>query len=1074
MKAVRGFGALAYAVALLVASGVVPATVGAQAWGPADSARITGLRWRSLGPAIAGGRVTTITVDPRDADVIYVGSASGGVFKTTNDAATWTPVFDHASNLSVGAIALAPSDPDEVWVGTGEANNRNSSPFGAGLYRSLDGGQSFSFVGLGATRHIGRIAVDPRDPDVVYVAALGHLFGPNPERGLYRTRDGGKTWQKVLYIDDNTGVVDVALNPANPNIVYAAAYQRRRRAWGFDGGGPGSGLYRSVDGGDSWEKLTKGLPAGAKGRIGLAVWPGDPNLVLALVQARGGGLFRSEDRGTTWTKVNDLDPRPMYYSQVRIDPSDRDRIYVLGTRLYRSDDGGKSFHTLALEKDYNLGAHVDNHALWIDPRDSRHLLLGNDGGFYASRDRGKTWRFPANLPIEQFYDVALDMATPYHIYGGLQDNNSYEGPSATRRWQGIMNRDWSVVDFGDGMYAAADPTDPHVAYASSQGGAILRIDPITGDRKSIQPVPPDTSTHYRFDWTSPILLSPHDPNTVYLGGNRLFISHDRGDSWTATKDLSRGIPQDSLPIMGGLTDSTTLSRNDGTASYGEITTISESPVQAGVLWAGTDDGNVQVSRDDGKTWTEVGGRLPGVPRRMVVSRVEASHAAAGRAYVSLDGHWDDDYRPWLFVTDDYGRSWKSLGAGLAADSATTVDVVREHPDNPNLLLVGAENGVYASLDAGVHWFRLGLGMPHVAVKDLEIHPRDDDLVAASHGRGVWILDDIGALAGMSPAVAAAPLHVFSVRPSTLFQYRNGVPPLGEEAFMAPNPPFGAVIDYSLASDLPGGVSVRFRDARDSVVRTLHGPSTAGIHRLVWDLRRDPLPMDTTRFEPPALDVGPQGPLVMAGRYTAELDALGDTATTTLEVRTDPLHPVPEAEQETRYAFTLALYRLERRAYDAALRSRALREGATAAVKAFRDRKPADAAVLARVDSMARVVSKPDREIARVNLSLRNWWRGLIGQFDGGSSTQGTMTGPTPGQERRLGWLRDRLTTALGDLDEAIGKTLPELNRALATEQVLPVQVPPTTGAGADSSRAGGPAATAAQPAMAAQPAAGGG
>lgn len=994
---------------------------------------LSGLTWRYVGPAIAGGRVTDIEVVPGDASHWLVGAASGGVFESTNHGITWKPIFDDAANLSVGDIALAPSDPLEIWVGTGEANNRNSSPWGAGVYHSTDGGKTWALRGLEETRHIGKIVVHPTDPTTVWVAALGHLWGPNPERGVFKTTDGGRTWTKVLHIDDDTGVVDLELHPADPDVIYAAAYPRRRRAWGFVGGGPTGGIHRSTDGGETWTRVGEGLPAGDIGRIGLEVWPRDPNVVVAIVEAREGGVFRSDDAGRTWRKLNAINPRPMYYSQVRLDPNDDDRIYVLGTYLDRSEDGGRTFHTLPMEIEYNTGVHVDHHDLWIDPADSRHMVLGNDGGLYYTFDDGANWQFTGNLPIQQLYDVSLDMEDPYRIVGGLQDNNHYIGPSATRRFHGILNHDWRVVDYGDGMTSAADPTDPNTIYVSSQGGAIVRVDTRTLDRKDLQPFNPDTSDAFRFHWTSPIHLSPHDPRTVYLGGNRLFVSRDRGGHWETTGDLTRAVPQDSLDVMGIRPDSTTLSRNDGVGEYGVLTTISESPARAGVIWVGADDGTVQVSRDAGATWTNVTANVPGLPHPMFVSGVEASAAEPGRAHLALDGHWDDDYRPWLFVTGDYGATWRSLAGDLGS---ATVNVVREHPANPDLLFVGAEDGVFVSTDRGATWSRLDGDMPRVPVDDLEIHPRDNDLVAGTHGRGIWIMDDISSLSGLGPVVAGGGSGFFPVVPATLFQKNVDVPSQGQGIFQAENPPFGAVLDYWLDDEVEGGVTVRILDASDGVVRTLPGSGAAGLNRVVWDLRHQPIPHDTAVFDVPSLDVGPRGPMVLPGTYRASFE-VGPVATPAdVEVRWDPL--LPDVDVRARYDFTMELYALQQTGYHAQVQAATVEKAARASVDSLRALAGVDDAAeeedlpdyVARADSLLGELTQVTRALRRRNGDLRGWWRGLIGEFDGGPSVIGSMTAPNDAQRRRMAWTRERFAEAVADLDEALRDVVPALNRIL--------------------------------------------
>ncbi len=1023
---------LALLPATLAALSAPPVPLSAQ-----PPARIAAaLEWRGIGPAITGGRISDVEIVPGSQSHIYIGAASGGVWESLNHGTTWTPIFDAQPNLSIGDIALAPSDPLEIWVGTGEANNRNSSPWGQGVFHSSDGGKSWRQTGLEETRHIGRIVVHPTDPEVVWVAAVGHLFGPNEERGVFRTTDRGATWEKVLYIDENTGAIDLAIDPSDPAILYAAMYQRQRRAWGFIGGGPGSGIYRSGDGGDTWRELTEGLPEGDKGRVGLAVSRRTPGLAMAVVEAEDGGIFRSTDRGESWTRVNELNQRPMYYSQLRIDPNDDETVYLVAGSLHRSDDGGDTFATVARELVYNTGVHVDHHDLWIDPRNSNHMILGNDGGLYSTWDRGANWSFIANIPISQFYDVDLDMADPYNIYGGLQDNNSYRGPSRTTRYHGILNRDWQVVDYGDGMYAETDPTDPGLAYVTSQNAGIVRVDMATGDRKALKPFPQDTTDEHRFDWKSPILVSPHNPARVYLGGNRLFISDDRGEGWRATQDLTRRLHQDSLPIMGILPDSTTLSKHDGASAYGEITAVAESPASAGTIWVGADDGSIQVSRDDGQSWTDrtanalAAAGAPPLPT--YVSWIEASHHDGERAYVSLDGHWDDDYSPYIFVTDDLGATWRPLARGLAS---ATVNVIREHPANPNVLIAGAEDGVFASIDRGAEWAPLGSGMPAVPVDDIEIHPRDNDVVAGTHGRGIYILDDIGLITpelhvgndAVSLTMREPDEPVFaSIRPVTLFLYRNDVPSQGQGLYRAPNPAFGAWFDYWLPEEAPDGARIAIRDPEGSVVRTLEGPGARGLNRVIWDLRHDPIPHDTTRYETPTLDSGPDGPYVLPGEFRVTLEVGGQRREQRLTVRPDERLAIAEEERRARYDFTLELHELKRLAYDRGVAAYDLEREAKAAVAALEGMQGVDEDDLARARELSSRIGEVAARWREINNDVRNWWTGLLGNFDGGPSTTGSLTGPSADQRRRLARLTGDAEAAAAELAEVEADAAAEL------------------------------------------------
>jgi photosystem II stability/assembly factor-like uncharacterized protein len=805
-----------------------------------------------------GGRVVDLAVVESRQATFYVATASGGLWKTTNNGTTWAPVFEREVTVSLGAVAVAPSNPEIVWVGTGEANSRNSVSWGDGVYKSTDGGKSWQNAGLRDTQHIGRVVIHPTNPEIVYVAALGHVWGPNKERGLYKTADGGKTWKQVKFLDAQTGFIDLLMDPSDPETLYAAAYRVRRD--GFSGGnpaeqfGPLAGLYKTTDGGATWVRLSKGLPQRPVGRCGLAVCRGKPRVLYAVVQTdrtllqretewgqpartnadpATGGVFLSDDRGETWVKVNDLCPRPFYFSQVRVDPDNEDRIYVLGVTLHASTDGGKTFR----DKDAAPGVHSDLHAMWIDPKDSAHILVGSDGGPYLTYDRGQNWEHFKNLPIGQFYAVAVDMSRPYWVYGGLQDNGSWGGPSATRSVDGVSAAHWFRVLSMDGFHCQVDPGDSNIVYAEGQYGELRRVNVGTGEAVAIRPRPPKGEPDYRFNWSTPILLSPHNAGTVYYGGNALFRSRDRGDHWElASPDLTLG-PRGRSPDYGHT-----------------ITTVAESPVRAGVLWVGTDDGRLHVSRNDGRDWDDVSANVPGVARERHVSRVIASHFAEGTAYVAIDRHRNDDRRPYLFRTTDYGATWKPLADDLP--DGGPVYVVRESSRNADLLLAGTEFGLFVSLDRGRHWQKYA-GLPTVAVHDLAIHPRDRELVIGTHGRGLYVMD----LAPLEQATAralAAPAHLFDVRSARLYQYRGTRGLGGAKVYEAPNPPFGAALYYHLAtaSDVP--VRLVIRDARGGTVTELKGAMEAGLHRVVWPLRA--APTEGSR----------EGALVSPGEYVAEL------------------------------------------------------------------------------------------------------------------------------------------------------------------------------------------------------------
>jgi photosystem II stability/assembly factor-like uncharacterized protein len=823
----------------------------------ADATLFDALPARCLGPGNMGGRVVDLAVVESRPATLYVATASGGLWKTTNNGTTWTAVFEREATVSLGAVAVAASNPDVVWVGTGEANARNSVAWGDGVYKSTDGGKTWMNAGLRDTQHIGRVVIHPTNSDIVYVAALGHVWGPNRERGLYKTADGGKTWVQVKFLDEDTGFIDLVMDPGDPETLYAAAYRVRRDA--FAGGnpveqyGPLAGLYKTIDGGKTWVRVSKGLPKRPIGRCGLAVYRKDPRILYAVVQSDKtllrretewgqpakanddpvtGGVFRSSDRGETWVKVNDLCPRPFYFSQIRIDPNDERRLYVLGVSLHVSADGGKTFRA-----DTDSTVHADWHALWIDPKDSDHMVAGSDGGAFLTFDRGQNWEHPKNLPIGQFYAVAVDMTRPYWVYGGLQDNGSWGGPSATRNVDGVTVANWFRVLGMDGFYCQVDPRDANVVYAEGQYGELRRVNVSSGQTVNIRPEAPKGRPEYRFNWSTPILLSPHDANVVYYGGNVLFRSRDRGDRWEViSPDL-------------------TLGRPGRSPDYGHtLTTIAESPLRAGVLWAGTDDGRVHLSRNGGRDWTDLSANVPGVARERHVSRVIASYFAEGTAYLALDRHRNDDRRPYLFRTTDYGATWKPLANDLPESGP--VYVVRESSRNPDLLLAGTEFGLFLSLDGGAHWWKYS-GLPTVAVHDLVIHPRDRELVIGTHGRGIYVVD-LAPLEQMTAKMLAATAALLDVQPARLYQYRGTHGLRGAKVYAAPNPPFGALLYYHLAAKSDGPIRLVITDGRGNKVTELKATGEAGLHRVVWPLRGA------------SVDGSDAGSLVPPGEYVAEL------------------------------------------------------------------------------------------------------------------------------------------------------------------------------------------------------------
>ena len=852
-----------------------------------DDPLLRAFSWRSVGPFGQGGRVDDLAVHPDDPYTYLVGFATGGLWKTTNNGTTFRSVFDSYGTHSVGDLAISPANPDIVWVGTGEANNRQSSSFGDGMYKSTDGGETFMHVGLRETQTIARVIAHPTDADVAWVAANGHLFGPNPERGVYKTSDGGRTWDHILRVDENTGATDLVIDPSNPNTLFAATYQRRRTACCFVGGGPGSGIWRSDDGGENWTRLSgNGLPQGTMGRVALAMTPADPNVVYAQIEVAAdreeplseevrsewqrlsrereplppdpqyNGIWRSDDKGMSWEFRGNENGRPMYFSQMRIDPNNPDIVYVVDQRVHKSTDGGQNFERLS-----GYG-HVDQHAFWINPDDSDHLMIGNDGAIDVSYDQGETWEAFRRWAVGQPYHASVDMRRPYYVCTGLQDNGSWCGPSQVRNGD-ILSEDWYRVGGGDGFYTAVDPTDYTVVYSESQNGNIRRTSLETGEGGGIRPrapsennpnsniVPtPEVGTEIRWNWNTPFVLSPHNPDVVYAGGNRLFRSMDRGETWTMSPDLTRNVDRDGVELMGLANslprcnrldrgEECILSRNDGVSRYSTIVSVAESRLVPGLLWVGTDDGNVQVSRDGGATWTEVGQNIPGGTMGYYVSRVEASHFDAGTAYASVDGHKSDDLRPYVFVTRDYGESWESIASNLTEYG--NVNTVRQDPVNSRLLYAGTEFGFFVSLDEGGTWRPFMNGLPVVRVDDVLVHPRDGDLVLATHGRSVMIMDDITALQQFSDEVADAPAYLFQPRDAVRWKQdpRRSRSVTGSKVLRGDNAEPGVAIQYWLA-EASGDVSITVSRAETGeLFRNLEAVGNSGINRVQWNLRGNP-------------------------------------------------------------------------------------------------------------------------------------------------------------------------------------------------------------------------------------------
>lgn len=828
------------------------------------------LAWRSVGPANMGGRISDLAVVEKKPGTLFAAISTGGLFKSSNLGITWTAVFDTERVASTGAVAVWQKNPMVVWCGTGEANSRNSSSWGRGIYRSLDGGGRWNCMGLEATSAIARVCIDPNDSNTVFVAALGRLWGENPERGIYVTHDGGATWTHSLKLDAKTGAIDLALDPSDSKIVYAAMYARRRTPWSYSGVSEAGGLYKSSDGGRSWKKLTAGLPK-RTGRIGLAVWAKRPSTVYAVIESdeggrlsdfesksRAGGVFRSDDRGESWTRLSPYAPRPFYFSQIRVQPDDSTRVYLLGTDLWVSDDGGVTFRGGGAKN-----VHPDFHAMWIDPSNGDHVIAGNDGGVYHSWDRTASWEHLNNLAIGEFYNITADARDPYWIYGGLQDNQSWGGPSRTRfevdgwfddtKGRGILNDHWFVLGGGDGFHVAVDPNAPDTVYYESQQAYVERMDLKSGKIRNLRPSNNEGEPTFRFNWNSPLVISKHEPGVLWLGGNCLFRLYDHGDHWDrVSPDLSTRDP-DKMTTGGS-----------GAENYCTIVSVSESPRQQGLLWCGTDDGKVWVTPNGGASWEDLTRALPKAVAGLYVSRIEASHHDARVAYVSFDGHRSDVFQPYVYVTRDRGKSWSPVIGDLPSDGP--VKVIREDLENPNLLFAGTEFGCFVSLDGGRKWMRLREGLPTVAVDDILIHPRERDLIIGTHGRSIYVLDGIQALEQWSPSVPADSVTLFVPRAATAF-YPRSYSASGQRPFFAKNPPFGAWFDYFVSTELEGGVSLAVADSAGRAVRKLTGPGTVGFHRVAWDLQPGEPNQRLERTE-----WNGQPAYVRVGRYTVTLSA----------------------------------------------------------------------------------------------------------------------------------------------------------------------------------------------------------
>lgn len=1025
-------------------------SVSARGAGEADP--LARLEWRNVGPVNMSGRVADVEGIAGDPRIVYVGTASGGIWKTTDGGASFAPIFDGQPVASIGDLALAPSNPEVIYAGTGEGNVRNSVSFGNGVYRSLDGGATWSHIGLEKTRHIARIAVHPQDPDTAFVAAIGNIYAPSTERGVFRTRDGGKSWEKVLYLDDRHGAADLDLDPQNPNVVFAALWRFERKPWTIASGSEEGGVWRSLDGGTTWAKLGKGLPK-LMGRIGVKVAPSNPRVVYVIAESHQGTLFRSEDRGETFEKVSEdvkIVARGFYYTDLRVDPRDENTVYPVASLLFRSIDGGKSFERISAK------THIDFHSLWIDPQNPRRMWQGQDGGVAVSYDGGERWEPLRNLPIGQFYQVFYDARQPfYYLGGGLQDNGTWYGPSRSREGAGILPDDWRMMSFGDAYWVVPHPEELDLFLSESQAGNIVRTDMKTGRQIDASPQPrrgdggPASELEYRFNWNAPIVASPHDPKTVYFGANVVWKTTDFGTSWQKiSPDLTTDDPEKQKTAGGPAWEENT------TAEYHcTIISLAESPVEPGVLWAGTDDGNLQVSRDGGGSWNNVVAAVPELPAFSPVSHVEPSRTAGATAYATFDRHMFDDFRPHLFKTTDYGASWARLGSeGLPAEG--WVWVVREDPKNPHLLYAGTEVGLYASYDGGGRWQKLHLkNFPPVAVHDLLIHPRENDLIVGTHGRAIWVFDDATPLQQWNATIAEKPAHLFPVRPAfhfpTLFT-RYG---LGDQIWLAPNPPDGALLTFYLKDKLAPEeglaederkkaeaaarekLKIEVLDGAGKVIRTLEKlPLEAGLLRIAWDLRYDP-PAKRSDEEKPPGEFGqpPRGPRVLPGTYTVRLTLDGAAQEQRVEVGIDPTVAVSPRELEAQFQVGRRLTDLRGQVNE---RLRALDtiksqlEARRKEAKQLKKELPAaleekwkavDEALAGCYDRLIRDEKKPFWSVGpRVSERLGD----LFDNVDGGFGA------PTPAQLDYLRALEGETATALGEVDRFLAEQIPALDAEL--------------------------------------------
>ncbi len=1050
-----------------------------------DSDLLAGFDARLIGPAGMSGRVAAVEAVPSRPEIVYAGAATGGVWKSDNGGLTWKPVFDEEAAHAIGSIAIFRGNPDIVWVGTGEGNVRNSASVGRGAWKSIDAGKTWSRVGLEKTERIYRLLAHPSDPDVAWACALGQEWGENPERGVFKTSDAGKSWQKVLYVDEKTGCGELAIDPSNPNHLIAGMWQFRRWPWFFKSGGPGSGMHVTWDGGSTWKKLQQedGLPAGELGRMGIAFAPSNPEIVYAMVEAKKSALLRSVDNGKSWKSVNDkpnVVPRPFYFCDLRVDPAWPNRVYSLDYVIRVSNDSGKTFETLPGASWEQI--HGDYHGMWINPHDPSHIYSANDGGVAVSRDRGQTFRFVGNLPLAQFYHVAVDMETPFNVYGGLQDNGSWRGPSAVWQAGGIRNYHWRTVGFGDGFDVVPMTDDPTRGYSLWQGGNLMRWDLATGETRVMKPAAPD-GVKLRFNWNAGLATDPFDPNIVYLGSQFLHRSKDRGATWeTISGDLtSNNTEWQKQDSSGGLTTDVTAAEN-----FTTIIAIAPSALEQGLIWVGSDDGRLHVTRDGGATWTSVESKIAGVPKNTWIPHIRPSRHQAGEAFVVFDNHRRSDWKPYVYRTTDYGRTWTSLGGAGLDGYALAID---QDPVDPNLVFVGTEFGLHVSSDAGRSWTHLKKALPTASVMDLQIHPRDHDLVIGTHGRAVWILDDIGPFRSLSAETLKRPLHLYPIAPAQQYWERDeeGGFGFGAGEFRGESRPYGAILTYSL--NLPGlplqdeekererkekervekrvaaereeaeraravqtppeektaeeekekaekepKVEIEVADAAGKIVRKFKAPARLGVNRAVWNLRRDPgKEYPRSPDDPPVEEGRRTGPELPPGAYTVTVSYQDHKATQRMEIKPDPRSKNTAVDWQARESAVQRSLRLDDLMADAVWRIRRTRDDVAAVQervkRAAKDAGEKDDEKLAELP----LVKSGDEVKKKLDELEKKLWQspeaiGILPDTDvqswvgrGGFYIRTSFDPPTPTHFEHLRQGEAKLEGVLGEMNDVFAK-----------------------------------------------------